>query len=144
MALDTLRALSAVPEIERTVVAGQCAEHAALASAFGYEFVEDDPALDVSANLQRAVQIAVTPRTTTVLYVAADLPLLRAEDLRDLLARHREGLTICRASRDNGTNAIVATPPGLIRFSFGSDSANRHAEAARSAGAQVRILDIEP
>lgn len=142
MAVDSLRTLAAVSAVDRVVVAGQSDAHAALADEFGYGYIVDDPALDVSANVLRAVRIAVTPCTATLLYIAADLPLLRPDDVDALLASHRDGLTICRAVRDNGTNALLATPPALACFSFGSGSATRHAVAVRAAGSNVQVLDL--
>lgn len=142
MALDSLRTLSAVPAIDRVVIAGQSHAHAALADEFECDYIADDPALDVSENVLRAAGLAVTPRTATLLYIAADLPLVRPGDVNALLASHRSGLTVCRAIRDNGTNALLATPPALACFCFGSGSAARHAVAARAAGANVRIRDL--
>lgn len=141
MAIDLLRTLTAVPEVERVLIAGVAADHAGLAADFGCEFIEDDPALDVSANVARAAAAAAAI-AETLLYLPADLPLLTVRDLRDLFARHGGGLTLCRAGRDNGTNAMLASPPAAASFSFGSDSADRHAAAARAAGWPVTVLDV--
>lgn len=141
MAVDVLRTLTAVPEVERVLVAGEAADHAGLAAEFGCDFLEDDPALDVSGNVARAAGLAAAG-AETLLYLPADLPLLTVGDLRGLFARHRGGLTLCRAGRDNGTNAMLASPPAAASFSFGSDSADRHTAAARAAGWPVTVLDV--
>lgn len=141
MAIDVLRTLAAAPEVERVLIAGKAADHAGLAAAFGCDFIEDDPALDVSGNVARAAGLAAAG-AETLLYLPADLPLLTVRDLRTLFARHRGGLTLCRAGRDNGTNAMLASPPAAASFSFGGDSAERHSAAARAAGWQATVLDI--
>lgn len=142
MAMDVLQALSAVPEAGRIVIAGQGAEHTRLAAQFHCDFVEDDPALDVSENVARAARLPTVAHAETLFYLPADLPLLTARDIHALLAQNGEGLTLCRASRDGGTNAMLATPPVAASFSFGSHSAGRHAAAARAAGWPVSVLDI--
>lgn len=139
MAIDVLRTLAAVPEIDRVLVAGRAADHAALAADFGCDFIEDDPALDVSGNVARAAGMA---GSGILFYLPADLPLLTAADISRLFAQHRRGLTICRASRDNGTNAMLASPPAAASFAFGSGSAVRHAAAARRGGWPVRVVDV--
>ena len=51
--------------------------------------------------------------------VSADLPLLRAEEVEELLAATpRRGIAIARAL-DGGTNAVAMRPPGLVRTHFG-------------------------
>lgn len=142
MAQDVLRTLAAAPEVDRVLIAGQTVDHAELAAEFGCDFVLDDPGLDVSGNVARAARLAATAGTEALLYLPADLPLLRTSDLRKLFTLHRGGLTLCRAQRDNGTNALLVSPPTAASFSFGSDSADRHAAAARAAGLPVRVLDI--
>jgi 2-phospho-L-lactate guanylyltransferase len=142
MAVDMLRTLAAVPEISGVLIAGQDDEHAALAADFGWDFIGDDPALDVSGNVARAAQAVIASGVDRLLYVAADLPLLTARDLQALIARNEPGLTLCRALRDNGTNAMLASPAHAANFSFGSNSAERHAATARGAGWPVTVLDI--
>ncbi len=75
------------------------------------------------------------------LLVAADLPRLCSKDFTRILRGHEEGVTICRAVRDGGTNAFIATMPQQVKFSFGSGSAKRHALAAQAAGQKVSVLD---
>ncbi len=142
MAEDALRTLAAEPLVGHIVIAGQEPAHAELAAAHGCEYIEDDPSLDVSANVTRAVQATAVARGATLFYVAADLPLLTPGDIGALLARPFAGLTICRAARDNGTNGLLAAPAAAATFDFGSGSAARHAATARASGWPVRIVDI--
>jgi 2-phospho-L-lactate guanylyltransferase len=83
-------------------------------------------------------------RASTVLVLSADMPLMRAEDISGLVALHAPGraVTIARAAVDNGTNALLLSPPDIIDVSFGKASAEAHLEAARQAGATARSLDI--
>lgn len=71
--------------------------------------------------------------------VSADLPLLQAEEVRELLeATPVRGIAIARAL-DGGTNAVSMRPPGLVRTHFGEPgSAAVHA----GLGVEHVILDL--
>ncbi|MEX2123520.1 MAG: 2-phospho-L-lactate guanylyltransferase [Woeseia sp.] len=143
MAIDVLRALCAVAEIGRVVVMGQGEQQARLASDYGCDYLADDPDLDVSGNVTRATRLLPMAEAGTLLILSADLPTLTARDIRALLGESESegGVLICRALRDGGTNALLASPAVRLTFSFGSGSAQRHAKAARAVGERVRIMD---
>jgi 2-phospho-L-lactate guanylyltransferase len=44
--------------------------------------------------------------------------------------------------RGSGTNALLASPPGLIDYDFGPDSFEQHVNRAKEAGARVEICEI--
>ena len=141
MATDVLRALCSTRQIDRILLLGQGPEQEELARRFDCAYENDDPMLDVSANLTRIAQMPEIQSAKTLLLVAADLPGLCSKDFVRILRGHEEGVTICRAVRDGGTNAFIATMPQHVKFSFGAGSAKRHALAARAAGQNVRVLD---
>lgn len=141
MATDVLRALRSSPDIDRVLLLGQGDEQKVLAVRFGCDYASDDPALDMSANLARIAQRPEIQAAQSLLIIPADLPRLQPEDITRVLRGHKEGVTICRAARDGGTNAFIATLPQQLMFHFGVDSANRHIVAAQAAGLPVRVLD---
>jgi 2-phospho-L-lactate/phosphoenolpyruvate guanylyltransferase len=75
-----------------------------------------------------AAAIDETVQTPLAAVISADLPLLRAEEVEELLAATPErGIAIGRAL-DGGTNAVAMRPPGLVRTRFGEPgSAALHA-----------------
>ena len=74
-----------------------------------------------------------------VAFISADLPLLRADEVEQLLAATpEEGIAIGRA-HDGGTNAIAMRPPGLVLTHFGEpQSAGVHA----SLGVPYGLVDL--
>ncbi|HZD57735.1 MAG TPA: hypothetical protein VE136_13465, partial [Anaerolineales bacterium] len=44
--------------------------------------------------------------------------------------------------RQQGTNALLVCPAGLIEYDFGPGSFARHCERARAAGARLEILEL--
>jgi 2-phospho-L-lactate guanylyltransferase len=102
----------------------------------GYE-VWDDHGLPWNDALAAAIAEIVTAPLVAV--VSADLPLLRADEVEDLLAATPEhGIAIGRAL-DGGTNAIAMRPPGLVRTRFGEP---RSAAVHASLGVPHVVVDL--
>ena len=77
-----------------------------------------------------------------LLILHADLPLVTAEALRDLIAQAPEApsATLVRPG-DGGTNAMLLRPPGRFPLAYGRGSGDLHESAAREAGLAVRRAD---
>lgn len=99
--------------------------------------VWNDHGLPWNEALTAAMREVVTEPVATIL--AADLPLVRAEEVVELIAATPErGIAIGRAL-DGGTNAVSMRPPGLVRTRFGEPaSAARHA----ALGVEHVVLDL--
>ena len=67
--------------------------------------------------------------------LAADLPHVTADDVRELIA-HARPLALVAAA-DGTTNAIAASPPTAFRPSYGPGSAARH------GGTRLHLVGIE-
>ncbi|TAK78588.1 MAG: 2-phospho-L-lactate guanylyltransferase [Dehalococcoidia bacterium] len=76
------------------------------------------------------------------LVLPGDLPQARGEDLAALLEALRHAPVVLAPSVDGGTCALGLRPPGVLTPAFGLDSANRHREAARAAGLQMREFHL--
>jgi 2-phospho-L-lactate guanylyltransferase len=85
----------------------------------------------------------LTTAPDAVLYLAGDLPLVTAAELRQfVVAAPARGVCVARA-RDAGTNALLVTPCDALRPMFGAPrSSEVHEAAARAAGLPCRIVDI--
>jgi 2-phospho-L-lactate guanylyltransferase len=101
----------------------------------------DDRGLPWNDALAAAMREVVSDEVVAV--VSADLPLLRADDVRALLAATpARGLAIARA-RDGGTNAVAMRPPGAAGTCFGEpQSAALHDRLAREAGVEAVMVDL--
>jgi 2-phospho-L-lactate guanylyltransferase len=101
----------------------------------------DDRGLPWNDGLAAAIAESVTSQEVVI--VSADLPLLAAADVDELVAAMPErGISIARA-RDAGTNAVAMRPAGAMRTCFGTPgSAAGHADLAAAAGFDAVIADI--
>jgi 2-phospho-L-lactate guanylyltransferase len=101
---------------------------------------------NVPSTLTQAVAAGVgrlfAADATAVLVVPADIPLIRVDDISELLAgRTWADVTIVPA-RDGGTNALVLNTDCPSLFAFGQDSAARHRRRAQAAGLSVQVRDF--
>jgi len=83
------------------------------------------------------------PAPDAVLYLAGDLPLLRASDIEQLVARApAAGIAIARA-HDGGTNALLVRPADALDPAFGSPhSSSVHLALAHEAGLAAELVDL--
>jgi 2-phospho-L-lactate guanylyltransferase len=102
----------------------------------GYE-VWDDRGLAWNDALAAAMTEVVTAPLVAV--ISADLPLIRADDVEELIAATpKRGIAIARAS-DGGTNGVAMRPPGIVRTHFGEP---RSAAVHASLGVPHVVVDL--
>lgn len=97
---------------------------------------------DLNSALRTAGEWAAE-RADQQLIVLPDLPLLRPDNIRELVesADGAPSIVICPDRTRTGTNMLMLQPCGCIPPLFGSGSLQRHLAAARAANAAVRIYD---
>ena len=100
----------------------------------------EDPGRNLNDTLSKAFDKAFEEKSSA-LYVAGDLPFVKASDLHSLLraSQRRNNVTLAPARRDGGTNAILV-PYGLpFRPALGPRSFTRHLGQAATLGVSVAI-----
>ena len=109
----------------------------------GVRALGEDPDLrGLSAQVERASGLLAVEE---LLILHADLPLVTAEALRELVAQAPDApsATLVRPG-DGGTNAMLLRPPGRFALAYGQGSGDLHEAAAREAGLAVRRTDVPP
>ena len=136
---DVLAAAADVP-FAAHIVATESERVREIARGVGYGTL--DVALsDMNGAATEALHAAAARGAARAVVLAADLPLLAADDLTELLAAADEAdIVIAPDRRRRGTNALVLAPPLVISSSFGAESYRRHRAAGRRAGA--RVVDV--
>jgi 2-phospho-L-lactate/phosphoenolpyruvate guanylyltransferase len=81
-----------------------------------------------------------------VLIIPGDMPLVRAEDIEQVLAQVPEDATAPFAllvpSHDRmGTNALLLSPPDIIELRFGYDSFSYHMRQVSAQGLPMRFIE---
>lgn len=136
----SLEVMSGVQRIGVLVVSRD-AKALNIARSYNVQTVQESGAAELNPALLRASQVVNKLGGEGVLVLPADLPLVNVEDVEQLLHMGRYNATTVLAPdrNDNGTNALLVTPPGLIPFSFGPGSFQRHVMLAEEANATVKV-----
>lgn len=143
---DVLASLCRARRVDAVAVV--TGDRSAEAAALGKGIVvlpDDDPAGQSAAALI-GIRHALAQGFGRALLVPGDTPLLEPQDVDLLLERtSAEGLeaAIVPDRHNEGTNALVLTPPDALAPSFGPGSLLRHLEAAERAGLRHRVERLE-
>ena len=128
-----LGVLGAIPKLDELIVVSMDRAVLDTASNNGARVLEEADQLSHSHSVERGVVMALGLGAQTVLSAAIDVPLATSAEYEEL-----------------GTNALVRTPPDVIVSGFGPGSFERHINAGRGAGAEVRatrplglVLDLD-
>jgi 2-phospho-L-lactate guanylyltransferase len=96
-----------------------------------------------SASAEWAAEWCMADGARTLLMVPIDAPLMRPADIEMLWeaagAMPRPALIIVPSADGTGTNALLRTPPNVIRSAFGPDSFSTHVSRAQAGRVPVRV-----
>ena len=145
MLMATVETLKKVKSIEHILVVSRDSEALAVARNAGARTLLENGHPELNIGLTRAAMVANAYKAHGVLVLPADLPLLDPEDVRGMIALSKPGpcVVISPDRRNEGTNALLLTPPDVIAFDYGEGSFNRHCERARIAGAHLEVFEAD-
>ena len=140
---DTIRAASAVSEIDGIIVVTIDPAAAKIATLYGAE-VWSEGARDGHTGAVTAVAHRLSASGATMLTMPGDIPLVSAKDIRCVLEMHAAGraFTIVPARDKQGSNAIACTPAKAVPLRFGANSYFPHLAAAREQSINPRSVEI--
>ncbi len=138
--LTALRRCSAIAEI---LVVSSAHGAQRIASGHGAAVLEDD-ASGHSEAAALGIAHALELGAGRALLVPGDCPLANPADLAALIAHPAppHSALIVPDRHGTGTNALLLTPPDVIRPSFGPGSCARHVEIAEAQDAVAEIVEI--
>ncbi|HYT56513.1 MAG TPA: 2-phospho-L-lactate guanylyltransferase [Verrucomicrobiae bacterium] len=145
---DVLRQARIARGLAGTFVVTGDDQVAAIASALGTEVIREAEERGETSAVDFARQKLQSAGCEAVLIIPADMPLVRAADIEQVLARVPEGATVPFAllvpSHDRlGTNALLLAPPGVIKLRFGYDSFSFHMGQVTAQGLPIRYMENE-
>jgi 2-phospho-L-lactate guanylyltransferase len=145
---DVLRQVRIARGLVGTFVVTGDDQVAAMASALGAEVIREAEERGETSAVDFARQELQSAGWEAVLIVPADMPLVRAADIEQVLARVLERATAPFAllvpSHDRlGTNGLLLAPPGVIKLRFGYDSFSFHMGQVTAQGLPIRYMENE-
>ncbi|HEY3153113.1 MAG TPA: 2-phospho-L-lactate guanylyltransferase [Candidatus Binatia bacterium] len=143
---DVLRQVRIARGLAGTFVVTADDQVAAIASALGAEVIREAEERGETSAVDFARQELQSAGCEAVLIIPADIPLVHAADIEQVLAQVPDRATAPFAllvpSHDRlGTNALLLAPPGVIRLRFGYDSFSFHMGQVTAQGLPMRYIE---
>ena len=140
----TLETLSELKEVDGVLVVSRDPHALTVARSHGARTVQENGQPQLNMALKRATVVAQVYATRGVLVLPADLPLIKKEDILELIKRAANPpvVVIAPDRHGRGTNALLISPPGLIEYDFGENSFQRHCERVKQAGARLEVVEL--
>ncbi|MGD1886454.1 MAG: 2-phospho-L-lactate guanylyltransferase [Cohaesibacteraceae bacterium] len=139
---NTLRVLRTVDSGLHIVVVTASPSIALIAHPFRAQ-VLDDPGEGLSAAAEAGARYAAHHRFRSVCILPGDLADPLAKDFETLFAAPRpDGSVIIAPAHDGGTNALIASPPDALPFSYGQGSCAKHQASAEEAGLSCLVMPL--
>ncbi|MDH5606895.1 MAG: 2-phospho-L-lactate guanylyltransferase [Anaerolineae bacterium] len=140
----TVDTLISVPEIEQVLVVSRDPEALSLSRDHGARTLRETGTQHLNIALLRATEAASAQGASGVLIMPADLPKITPIDIQVMVSEAQYPPVVVLAPDHNfkGTNAILISPPGIIEYSFGEDSFQRHTALAEEYGAKVKVCEL--
>lgn len=115
-----------------------------LAKTYGTETIADGARDGHTGAVSAGARHLIAQRHATMLTLPGDLPLVTASEIEQLIAAHgpAPAFTIAPAHDDQGSNAILMSPPNAVPLRFGEDSYFPHLAAARASGIEPCVVRL--
>lgn len=140
---DVSQAITAARKPDRVVMVSSFTPAIERARELGWDVLIEESQTSESASVDWASRILSERGFDTVMRLPADLPLVRAEDIDELLSIELEspGALLVPSREGTGTNAIIRTPPTLFPSRFGPNSLALHKQEAARVGVECVIVN---
>ena len=114
-----------------------------LAGEYRFEVIPDSDNPGETGAIEMATRICVERGVDSTLVIPADIPLIEAWELEEIL-KHApaEGSVLVPAADGRGTNAAFRRPANLFPLRFGNDSFKPHHAAAQATGKPCIVLNL--
>jgi len=140
---DVSQVVAGARKPDRVVIVTGFSPAIETARELGWDVLVEESQISESASVDWASRLLDERGFDTVLRLPADLPLVRAEDIDDLLSIELDspGALLVPSLEGTGTNAIIRTPPTLFPSRFGPNSLALHKQEAARVGVECVIVN---
>jgi 2-phospho-L-lactate guanylyltransferase len=117
---------------------------AQLAERYGAQVLIEEQAEGETTAVNRASAWSIEHGYASQLVVPGDMASLDPDEIRRLLEHPREhpSVILCPATGDDGTNALLCTPPDVIPYRFGKASFPEYNQRAEERGVPCHVLRL--
>lgn len=140
---DVAQAVVSSTRPDRVILVSSFEPAVDMARDLDWEVLIEENQISESDSVDRASRILSEQGFDMVMRLPADLPLIKGQDIDDLMSITLEspGAILVPSSEGSGTNAIIRTPPTLFPSRFGPNSLALHKQEAGLVGVECRIVN---
>lgn len=114
-----------------------------LATQYAFEVIRDPDNPGETGAIEMATRVCVERGEEYTLVIPADIPLIQAWEIEEILTRAPDtGTVLVPAGDGRGTNAAFRRPANLFPLRFGNDSFKPHRAAAEATGKTCIVLQL--
>lgn len=139
----TLSTLSKASAISDIVVISSDVRAKRIAKMHAAIFLDEGIDIGVNNAVTIANNYCSEAGADATIVIPQDLPLAVSEDI-DMICNyakeHHKCLVVCPSVRYDGSNALLRRPPKLIDSYYDNNSFDMHIDAARKAGAKIKVI----
>jgi 2-phospho-L-lactate guanylyltransferase len=145
MLRDVLAALSVTQGLAGIAVVTLDPWAEALARQYGAQIITEGAREGHTGAVTAAAAVLQTEGITAILTMPGDIPAVKTPEVEALIAAMTSPLAfiIAPAHDEQGSNAILMSPPDAVKLRFGEDSYFPHLAASRAAGITPQILHLQ-
>jgi 2-phospho-L-lactate guanylyltransferase len=142
---DVSRAVSATTRPDLVILVSSFERAIEHARSLDWEVLVEQSQQSESASVDWASRVLAKRGFDTVMRLPADLPLIEARDVDELISIElRAPAAVLVPSREGtGTNAIIRIPPDLFPSRFGPNSLRLHKQEAARVGVVCLVVNNE-
>lgn len=139
----TLQTLQQVTSIKQILVASRDSQALAIARRYAAQTLQEKSDVNLNTGLNRVGRLLLRMRVDGAIVIPIDLPRLTPQDIDGMLAMGKgEDVAVIAPDRHgDGTNAFYLRPPGIIQYSYGPGSFERHCGLLHAAGVETHIYE---
>ena len=143
MLRDVLSALSETETLGGVMLVTRDPEAIELATHYSARVLRERANQGQTTAVSAGAQALAAEGVPGMMTVPADVPLIGASDVEQLLGAHgaAPAVTIAPAQDRLGSNAVICSPPALLPLAFGDNSFYPHLARARGQGVEPRVVD---
>ena len=141
---DVLTAISGVGGLGGAILVTIDPDAIRLAARYGAETIAEGADDGHTGAVTAGARHLIARGRGTMLTLPGDLPFITTDEIGRLIASHRPApsFTIAPSHDEQGSNAILMSPPDAVPLRFGEDSYFPHLDAARACGIEPQVLHL--
>lgn len=141
----TIRSIKGVAVIDNFIVISHDPTTLSIARNLGAKTILENRLTNINRSIRRATSAAKAFNATQVLILPADLPFIKSSVIKMFISHsgNPPEIIISTDQRQNGTNALLVNPIGVIDYDYGQWSFKRHIEQAERKKLRIEICNLD-